>query len=509
MALTLNSSPEAVNLSRNPVVYDYSTNNSLSNAGQISRHTWQFSSIPNVGDDARLQWLDGAVDLDFEFVTTPNNSGLQLPVGVGTVISYLTNVLIPALKRNYYLNRDYDISQSGDRIFLDAKVKSPAYDILFTSGNIGYTFTVTQAGVAPVERPNFRLLLSILYRYRGASNWESTEWERVPINNKVAFDISPILRSLNKMILPATNLVTVLDINGQMCEFQVAAAEAFGSPVAVQQLTNQGLVYALNGGYSEKDRLENSFYADHSPQFLTWRTIQKIDINQPAFLSFLNTTIYTNFWVVVKLFGRSGSLGERVALTFSANEFDLKLIPAHYDFAVLGQTLDEPVLYYEIQIQRASTTQVISTKIRFNVRQENSLDMVFLAYKNGFGAFETVSFTGSKEVSTLIEAFVAQTKLSYDTPYNESGLSTYQTKKNDIIRVRSGFLTSDEIYRLQDLLISELRYLIIGSEYIPVHIEDFNEIPNYQTKVTATYTLELVLKLIPEYNFSYAGNRIK
>ena len=104
---------------------------------------------------------------------------------------------------------------------------------------------------------------------------------------------------------------------------------------------------------------------------------------------------------------------------------------------------------------------------------------------------------------------MAQTKLSYDTPYNESGISTYQIKKNDIIKVRSGFLTSDEIYRLQDLLISELRYLIIGSEYIPVHIEAFDEIPNYQTKVTATYTLELVLKLIPEHNFSYAGNRIK
>ena len=508
MALTIQHSPEAVNLSRNPIVYEFSTNNFFSNAGQISRHYWQFTNLPNAGDQARFQWLDGAIDMTFTFDATPNDSGLELPTGSGTIVSYIANVLIPALRLNYYIDRDFNISQSNDRVFFDAKEKGPSYDILFTSGNFGFSFFVSQAGVSPVERPNFRLILTILYRYRGAANWQRVEWERVPIENRVAFDISPLLSALDKMILPATNLMTVLDLNSQMCEFEVSAAEAFGSPVSAQRLNNQGQALALNGGYSEQDKLEHSFVADWAPSFLTWKSSFKVDIDQPAFLGFLNTTIYTNFWVIVKLYGVNGSLGERVALSFSAQEYDLKMILAHYDFAINGQSLDEEVLYYEIWVQRQNTTQVISNKMRFNLRLENSIDTIHIAYKNGFGVLETSSFIGAKELSTQVKALVSQSKKAFDTTYQESGFSTYQISKQDSFMVRSGYLTSDEIHRLQDLLISSQRFLIVGQQYIPVHMDSFDKVPTYQSNNTTLYTLELELKLIPDQNFSYAGNRI-
>lgn len=508
MALTVLHSPEAVSLSRNPIVYEFSTNNLLSNAGQGASHYWQFSALPNTGDQARFQWLDGAIDLTFTFDPSPDDSGLELPTGTGTVVSYIANVLIPALKRNYYIDRDYNLSQSNDRIFFDAKQKGPAFDILFTSGNFNFSFVVTQAGVNPVERPNFRLLLAIFYRYRGASNWERVEWERVPINNKVAFDVSPLLQALDKIILPAPNMMTVQDLNDQVCEFQVSAAEAFGSPVSVQRLTEQGLALALNGGYSEQDKLEHSFMADWAPNFLTWKSTFKVTTDQPAFLGFLNTTVYTNFWVIVKLYGANGSLGERAALTFTAQEHDLKMIPAHYDFAIDGQSLDEEVLYYEVWIQRQNTTQLITNKIRFSLRLEATIDTIILAYKNGFGVLETASFVGSKELNTEVKAMISQSKRSYDTTYSDSGLSTYQLNKQDSFIVRSGYLSSDEIHRLQDLLLSTERFIVMGQDYVPVHIENFEKVPTYQSRNKSLYTLELVLRLIPDQNFSYAGNRI-
>lgn len=508
MALTVLHTPEVVSLSRNPIVYEFSTNNLLSSAGQFASHFWQFSALPSPGDQARLEWLDGAVDLTFVFDAAPDDSGLELPTGAGTVVSYLANVLIPALKRNYYVDRDFNLSQSNDRIFFDAKEKGPAYDILFTSGNFPWSFTQNQAGVNPVERPNFRLLLTILYRYRGASEWERVEWERVPIANKVAFDISPLLRALDKMVLPATNLMTVLDLNSQVCEFQVAVAEAFGSPVSAQRLSNQSVALALNGGYSEKDKLEHSFIADWVPNFLTWKSTFKVDPSQPAFLAFLNNTIYTNFWVIVRLYGASGSLGERAALSFTAQEHDLKMIPAHYDFAVSGQSLDEEVLYYEIWVQRQNTTQVISNKIRFNLRRDPSIDTIYLAFKNSFGVLETASFIGSKELSTEIKALFSQAKRGYNTSYQESGISTYQSSKQDSFLVRSGYLTSEEIHLMQDLLLSSQKFIIIGTDYIPVHLEELEKVPTYQSLNKTLYTLELELKLIPDQNFSYAGNRI-
>lgn len=508
MALTLQHSPEAVSLSRNPVVYEFSTNNLLSNAGESASHYWQFSAVPNAGDQARFQWLDGAVDLTFTFDPSPDDSGLELPTGSGTVVAYIANVLIPALKLNYYIDRDFTLSQSNDRVFFDAKEKGPAYDILFTSGNFNFSFVISQAGVDPVKRSNFRLLLSIYYRYRGASAWERVEWERVPIANKVAFDISPLLQALDEIILPATNLMTVLGLNAQVCEYQVSAAEAFGSPVSVQRLTEQGLALALNGGYSEQDRLEHSFLADWAPNFLTWKSAFKVAPDQPAFLGFLNTTIYTNFWVTVKLYGANGSLGERAALTFSAQEHDLKMIPAHYGFAIDGQNLNEEVLYYEIWVQRQNTTQLISNKIRFNLRWESTIDTIFLAYKNGFGILETVSFIGSKELNTEVKAMVSQAKRSYDSAYTDAGLSTYQLSKQDSFVVRSGYLSSDEVHRMQDLLLSSKRFIVIGQDYVPVHIESFEKVSTYQSLNKTLYTLELELRLIPDQNFSYAGNRI-
>lgn len=508
MALTVQHSPEAVSLSRNPIVYEFSTNNLYSTAGQFASHYWQFSALPNAGDQARFQWLDGAIDLTFTFDPSPDDSGLELPTGSGTVISYLANVLIPALKRNYYFDRDFTLSQSNDRVFFDAKEKGPAYDIQFTSGNFNFSFTVSQVGVSPVERPNFRLLLTILYRYRGASAWERVEWERVPIANKVAFDISPLLQALDKVILPPPNMMTVQDLNAQVCEFQVSAAEAFGSPVSVRGLYEQGEALALNGGYSEQDRLEHSFMADWAPNFLTWKSSFKVTADQPAFLGFLNTTIYTSFWVIVELYGASGSLGQRAALTFTAQTNDLRMIPAHYNFAIDGQDLEEDVLYYEIWIQRQNTTQLISNKVRFNLRLEASIDTIVLAYKNGFGILETVSFVGSKELNTELKAFVSQAQRAYDTAYLDSGLSTYQLSKQDSLLVRSGYMSSDEIHRLHDLLLSSKRFVVIGLNYIPVHIENFEKIQTYQSTTKTLYTLELELKLIPDQNFSYVGNRI-
>ncbi len=420
MALTIEHSPEEVSLSRNPVVYEFRTNNLYSNAGREASHFWQFSALPNAGDQARFQWLDGAVDLTFTFDPSPDDSGLELPTGAGTVISYLATVLIPALRLNYYIDRDFNLSQSNDRIFFDAKEKGPAYDILFTSGIFNFSFTVSQAGISPVERPNFRLLLSILYRYRGASDWERVEWERVPIDNRVAFDISPLIGALDKMILPPANASTVQSLNAQMCEFQVATAEAFGSPVSVKRLSLQGQALALNGGYSEQDRLEHSFIADWVPNFLTWKESFKVTHDQPAFLGFLNNTIYTNFWVIIKLFGASGSLGERVAISFSAQKNDLKMIPCHYSLAIAGQNLAEEVQYYEVWVQRQNTTQLISNKIRFDVRTNPGIDTIFIAYKNSFGVMETASFIGAKELSTDIKALVSQAKRSYNSSYQAS-----------------------------------------------------------------------------------------
>jgi len=513
MAITVLESPAPVSLSRNPIILELQTNNTLFTNGAKARHVWEFSSLPGDGDQFNLQWLDGAVSLDFEYALSPDDSGLQLPtVTVGTVISYITNTLIPALELNYYIDRDYTVGQSGNRIFLEAKENGARFDAQFTSGNIGQSFTQSQAGIDDVPNPLFRLKADCYVRYYNDSDWTLYERERVPIDNKAVFDFSRILRAYDQLITPTLPLSAVQDVSQQMAEYKIRIAESYevpGGSVLVRKMNELQTKLCLPGGLQEDQRGSYDWLSSHAPKFLSWRLNRSVRLDEPAFLNFLNTTIYNDFWVVIRLFGENGLIQERIAASFTAELHELTLIPSDYNFAVTGATLNgQTVTSYTIRIQRNGTTQIIGEEAAFAVDDSGSHENVLLAYQNGFGVLDTLRLRGEADEKLSVQAQLAEWQARYDTDFSERGLRAFNQKIAPSFMLRSGYLSKSEIKACADLLSSTKRFIISNNRWYPIQVEEVQNYPLHRTKNANLYGFSLEARLIKDENRDNAGNSI-
>jgi len=510
MSLTLLNSPDQVGLSKNPLVYGLQTNNQYSTSGVLATHSWEFSSLPVDGNQATLSWFSGAVSLGFTFTGSPDDTGLQLPLGSGTVNAYLNNTLVPFLELNYYIKRDFDLSVSGDSIVFTARAASADYDISFSSGVGAFSFLKTQAGVSPVERPGFRVLLKMFSRYRGAASWNEVEFEKAPYESKVYFYLDEYLRSYDELVLPDLSTPNALvSANSQMVEYKVDYAENFGSPSQVQKLISQSELFSILGGFNHRDREVNSFYDDWLPKLMTWGFLRTISASTPGYLAFLNTTIYTSFWLVVKLYDAEGLIDERNALSFTANANDLKLVPTSYGFAINGVDLQgRTPSYFEIQIQRSGTTQVIGQKITRNLDWQGAYEDFTVAFRNSFGTIDFFRFKGVAEYRSTTSRTVSDPAYAFNEPFLSRRSLITAIKAKDSLILRTGFMNKDEALMFKDFLLSDRFYLVVGTDYIPVAISGTSNLEQYRSKQYATYGHEVEFSFITEENFSDVENRI-
>jgi|GEM_PF-2084599 len=513
MSVSVENSPEEVCLAKNPVVYELESNNVFSSVGTTARHRMEITSLPTNGDTWNFKWLNDGIDLTFTFTTgSLGNSGLNLPIGGANANEFVDDYLLPALRNNYYINRDFTVYRNAGFTYWEAREAGTDYDISFTSGPQAWNngFIQDRAGVDKASRDNFRIILELYLRYSGESVFKRLERNKVPFENKVLFNLSETLRSRNKFLLPEPDRLTVFDSEAQNTEFYVRYGEAFGDPLEVQKMTDGPVLKSIVGGLNLRDSRSVSFFNDLTDDFLTWNKAPKLREDQPYFLTWINATIYTGFWLMMDLFEQDGTLiSQRLVLNFTLPINEQVTLPAHYTRATTGATLNGATVdHYDVYLQRAGTTQLVSSKIRVQIDRAPIPDIGYIAYRNNLGAIEYFAMRGEKEVMVSLQQKIAMLQERFDDDYSAIGDAVYNTRLVEKMTLYTGFLTKDESYAFIDLLSSEQRYLLVGAVYLPISLAE-NNYSIASTNSDENNSHSVTVSLREEENFSDAGNRIQ
>lgn len=108
----------------------------------------------------------------------------------------------------------------------------------------------------------------------------------------------------------------------------------------------------------------------------------------------------------------------------------------------------DSVLFYEIYLYDNDT---LTDKIRYDVKKEITLPEVNFLYRNPFGGFDTLSFTGYQT----------------DMPENDFSINSflgtqrrYSTSIKDIHKAYSGYISNDIYNAIKDMLLSTETYIM-------------------------------------------------
>tara|TARA_R110001592_G_scaffold268269_3_gene534509 strand:- start:24605 stop:26128 length:1524 start_codon:yes stop_codon:yes gene_type:complete len=506
MSLTLLKSPGNQNLLKNPVVYELSSNNTLSTVGTAVNQTIELNAIPSNGDTLRLQWLNGARDITFTFTNSPDDSGLQLDRSGAhaNVAAYINNLLISELESNYLINKDFELSYNDvNKILFIAREPGTAYAFtLSKTGVYNPTLDVFQSGVDSVSRPNFRVISELEARYLGDAEWEKVELELLPIEEKVLFDFSSVLKSFDKLILPLLSSSTPLNCSAQVVEFKARFGEAFGTTLAIQRMAQQATIYGVFGGLSLKDRLGFSFESAILPEFLSHRNSTVIREGQPYFVSFWNdSTNRSPATIKAALTYTDGSTATKNLYTQAMTAYQLFCMPVSHTLlssvADAGKTVSRARIYID----------GLNTGVTLNVDRKPVKAETYIAYRNGFGVIETECFTGEVLKTFETEADKAELWKRFDANYQEARQISYNNRQTYGLEINSGFFSVDRAELLGDLLSSDRHYLVLNNKYLPVFLEaDSFEVK--QTQRGSFNSFRLSLLFLTDNNYSDVGDRI-
>ena len=511
MALTKLNEPELFCLAKNPAVFEFSTNNEYSTNGVSTIQDITFTSIPAPGNTIRLVWRDGDADLLLTFSGSPDDSGTELLIdSFATVAQYVEDVLVDQFKSVYLLNRDFEITyQSSGKVRFTSRESALFFGFtVSTVGSYGGSLTTVQGGIDPVRRDNFRIQGQLDLKYKTDSTYDRVEIELIPVGGKTIFDLSPILSSLDKLILTATARTTPLDISTQLIQYQASFAEAFGVTLTVQKLHIEEVKFAIYGGWNLRDRLAFIFNDDHLPDFLSNRSNSLLVENQPFFLYYIHAGATTTLVLRATLYYSDGSSESLNLYSISAGENSLWSLPCGWEIlqtaADAGKTLTKASLTIA---NSASPTTALNSPYTLKLLQEATLDQFQLAFRNAYGVLETYVLKGSIVKTFTTTQQMAGLWTKYNTNINQPRFMVIGKEHVYGWQVASGNLSQEDSEALAELIASDRHYLISNGVYIPIALEASNSTIK-ETKSFSLNSYQLNFALLKDKNYSNVGNRI-
>lgn len=511
MALTLTNEPDLISLGKNPTVYEFTSDNVNSTDGVLHIQDIEFTSIPSNTNELNLEWLGGDILKELVFKTSPNDTGLELKIqALATVGQYVEDVLIDELKGVYELERDFEITfQSPNKVRFTARSFGAGYELsVSTTGAYGGSSTIIQAGVDEVKRENFRVFGLIDSRYKGDSEWLRAQVDMIPIESAVTFDCSGILQAYDKMRLPASSRTLPLDISNQIIELKASFGESFGDTLVVQKLSPQDTIYAINGGYNLRDRLANSFYNDHLPDFLTSRSSVNLRSGMPYFLGYCHSGSASSL-VCRGIFTYTDGTSESITIqTFSATEISLWSLPVGWDVLISKGDNAKTIKTVSVFIATsASLDTPLNNPVLLKLDRSPVLDQFILGYRNHYGLLEFFSLTGRVTKQIRIEHEKTGLWQKHDAAIENRRDTVVGLEYSLQWEVSSGLMSTAEAEAFQEVLSSDSHFLLDFGTYFPVMLQaDEHTVKSSKSYSMNGYTVTIAMK--KENSFSNVGDSI-
>lgn len=472
MAITFSQTPNTHCLADGRVFYGLSTSNQFTNNGVAHVVDFTFSGIPANNADMAFSYGAGAVVLPFVFKTVPDASGLQLPIGGGTVQEFVDLFLLPALQAHAVLYADFDISSITNGVRLTARQKGAYYTTASVILAVGITRAQVAAGIDVVERDNFELHGLVDVLHNGQSYQHSLA--AYPYNSTVYVHLNKLLTGFyNRLARPDYTLLACADVSAALIQYRVRWAERFGSPAVTQKLNADAWKYALPGGASMAERSQSDVQQYISSKFFLTRVRrQRVYSTAKAALTYWHTSSETAFNVrfeVTKADTTTVSAVPIVKTGVAQNSlWAIDCSPVTVA-AALGIAVADMVSYTVVVVDTSAPGQYHSEFYPFVLEVGAARDYVQLLFQNSFGVYEFAELRGTIERSTTAKA--DQATLLKNNPARDEALNhTLDKESIDSWQLSTGFLNRSEVEHLKELLRSPDVYMVATGYYMPVRI---------------------------------------
>lgn len=501
MGVTINSVPDSISLSKNPILFELGTDNYVSSAGAKSLWRFEFTTDPEDGDTLEIGSDAMSVSsVTFTCKDTPTIPSLHFePPGVLSTEDWLDTKVIPVLLANPFISLVYDVYRTGSSLVLRGLDYGDEYDVdTLTATGFTINISLTQNGVdLTLEDPyKVRVRIHMNENFNSLQFTHRSAWFYFTPNEDgdLTLDLSKqITELIDEVDLPIHSLAVMSQSTKTVRKFFIEAAEHYGSAPWDESSTISDKFTAIKGGYSTYDQQE-SFYSDFvtGKKFLTNRGDNiRVSAYTKDFLHLVfNHVRQSSEDVLVKVtvYYKDGTDHTATLFTDSSMEIgDVWTFPVGFAQNSMGSFQPSKEAYkYKIWLEGAIVPLEAIGPIIFWIEEASTIPAgatynehhlaCAIQYFNSFGYLETVQCEGAKRLSTEASRESMLIDLPDEPGPEDLESHSYAISMQDVLEVSSGPLTKQNAFAIREALLSEVVYFapntyINGTERFAANIE--------------------------------------
>lgn len=486
MSITVISSPPALVLAKNQVLYKLLSNSYLENTGDTAQFTLTFDASPANNDFIEFQYSLTALPIRFTFKSGSGLGDNEIPIQSTLTSQQWAALIVTYFKKNYYILRDFDVTITSDAFPVVIKFNAQNYGLL-SPVELDKTGTLVMAvngnGADIVLKTNYGLIIQIL----NSSNEILSELSYTSDNSgNIYANISELVApELNSYLLNFGN--DFMRIRSEMTSyFGVRAFEQYGFPTIVSNVTEIGKLWALNGGLGKQAEAwhnnHTSFwnYIQIKKHFLSYHPLKKtIQSNQPERLYYLNFSNTSQLNLKVKAYYTGGQTETVTKTTInSPTQYKVYEINLRPDKLLDGFTVYANSNIYKFEVWLTNHTSAVVSEVRtYNISDQLYSNIRYFIFKNSLGAFECLSCTGNFE--KLIDNTDTMATKPLVSDFNEDDFEILSVRNTEVQRysANTGFLADhcpedpkQAMEWLREFFLSEEKYWFMDGIYTPIEI---------------------------------------
>lgn len=486
MTLSLIKSPAAVSLAGNDILFKINTDNRYSSAGIKANLGLTWASGDVNGKVFTLSW--GNNEVDFTCATTPDGSGTQYPPYVSGDVNAWAESIVPYIRANYLLSRDFVISWNAayNVIQIQAYYKGAEYSLTLDEGTSNVSEDINESGTDPVARDFYQLICAVWLPGDDPEDYILLGEDRLTpdADGNCSFKIQEYLKPEVSFSFqwPEGYDTFIFQNTGIIILFFVEYAETYDGEVKRLYSTENTVTYAFLGGIdrnrqadlNEQDKpfLDQLIYRK---DFLTWQPREMI-INQyqPVKLSFLVwDENQTTLKLKIKVFF-TDKTDTTVTKTISCTQYEVFECILSYQKLGMGSYV-KTVSYYEIWIDDQDNTRK-SVSRYFYIDYNYYEDERIFIFQNSLGCADVIRFTGITETNVELERTSAEKINQEGFTWQDFDIQDFDNMEVQRFSFNTGWLNnlSSRPKQLADYLrefyLSPRIYEMVNNRLYPVRI---------------------------------------
>ncbi len=513
MPISVTTEPPTFSFTENPILIEMTTTEHVAIAGVAGRWllTWSTGFTQGV---FQFRWLNNSIVLEMALVAAPDSSGLQIKYST-LASGFIGTDFVPAMKRNYLFDRDFEIEQIGsDRVQITARNVGVEYT-LAVQGLSGYAAPVLSTIFPPVTqtyKENYKLGAHLRYNRLGGTAYTEALLELEPLSGKVTFDLASFLNGdIPDSPIPAYSLPGMLNLPEKVIEYYLEYFEGYGVPFYWKIKNSYQKKYALHGGFRWADTFENSVMTDFlaltGRYFLSWKPlVRKMAAGQRDYLSVVNMTNATKVRLKVEFLFVDATTAVVNSYTLNTGEFHYITVPLFYDYLAGLNNTGKEVVEIRVWLATDPSGAKVTEKLTLVLADDNvPVEISEILYRNSLGAYEVVTLTGN--TTHIYEGQNERATQKKDKPlYTHDRRSVVLDNSYVIgVTISSGWRTKEEISVMVDFFNSEETYLAINKKWVPVIMNPpSGELHNSLSDGTNSMAIECLFE--QENNYSNVKN---